>query len=167
MLRLHSSATAPWPRPSWMPLLGIALPLLFLFLLTLRIAPREGEIELIMPPEMGCVCALDLPPLRVHLVADTEGELSQVWLGQHRLGMTGGRFDAELAYRQLSDRITDLLYVEGRLRPFMDASEAEVIADRRLRYEPWIRTLSTLRTRKSATGELVPLIRTIHLAPPW
>ena len=84
----HGNQSPP-RRESMTTMIDVVFLLLIFFMLTMRILPTEGEFQVNMPGTSPAVVDdRDLPPIeiRIRLVANEDGSLNRLQLGQRNLG---------------------------------------------------------------------------------
>lgn len=135
------------------PLIDIVFQLLIFFILTLRIAPVEGEFAMQLPRTVreGGVQADESLPLIVRLRSDEEGGLTGVWLGDEPLG----------GFAELHVRIAGLIADNPHLAA---SGRVELHCDSDLFYEHTIAAITAVSGTRQPDGSIVRLIEQVHFA---
>ena len=146
-------------EPQMAPMIDVVFQLLIFFILTLKIIEPEGDFNINMPIGAPSQTSTDvnLPEIKVRLVAAEDGRLAQLRLGQRNLG-TG-----EDAFVRLNNEILKIIGRPGN--PLTKDMEVEIAADSNLHYEYTIRAISAC-TGDIRDGKLVRYIEKIKFAPP-
>lgn len=143
------------------PMIAIAVQMLMLVLLNLKLVAPGGDFRVHMPVGAPVAVAEKAPPtpeIKVRLLADDAGRLSQVMLGDHRLGNDDQAFD------RLNGIILEKLGPSGQV--FAKDVEIEIDADYGLRYEYVIKAVSNCTGRLDSQGNLIRYVEKIKFAPP-
>ncbi len=159
----HSGGESEKIEAQMAPMIDVVFLLLIFFMLTLRLVEPEGDFNINMPISAPSEARPDdpqLPDIKVRLVADENGQLVRLMLGQRTLG------SGSAAFERLNDRILQL--IGGRAgNPRLKDVEVEIDADYRLHYEYTVRAISACRGRyDEATKQIIPYVETIKFAPP-
>ena len=135
------------------PLIDIVFQLLIFFILTLRIAPVEGEFAMQLPrtARERSVYSGELPPLIVRLRSDEAGGLAGVWLGDEHLG----------GWDELHERLAGLVADNPH---FTASGRVELHCDRDLAYEHTIAAITAVSGTRQPDGSIVRLIEQVHFA---
>jgi len=142
------------------PMIDVVFLLLIFFLLTLRIVEQEGDFSINMPigaPAPAQSDELNLPDIKVRLIAQSDGSLGQLLLGERKLGI------GPAAFERLNREIRGI--VGGSGEPITKDIEVEIDADYHLNYEHFIRAISAC-TGSLQNGKLVRYVEKIKYAPP-
>ena len=139
------------------PMIDIVFQLLIFFVMTLKIAPPEGELAMKMPaqgrsPDEQQIDSL--PPMTLTLRVDDDGGCSQVLLNQRS-------FAGENRWQDLHDYVAELVG-EGDQRTDV---EVQIAADYDLRHEHAVHAITALSGSLDAQGKVQPLIEKIRFAP--
>jgi len=145
------------------PMIDVVFQLLIFFMLTLKIIEPEGDFNINMPiaaPARERPDDLKLPDIKVRLVADPNGVLSELRLGQRNLG------NGAAAFERLNREILTL--IGGRPGgPLAKDVEVELDPDYHLNNEFLIRAISACTGRiDPASKQTVRYIEKIKFAPP-
>ena len=153
-------------EPQMAPMIDVVFQLLIFFMLTLRITSPEGDFNINMPIGQSSSSApppVNIPPINVHLVANSDGTLGDVILNNNKRFGTG-----EQAFQRLNSEILQVIGRPGD--PLKKDIEVEIEADYNLHYRYAIKAVSacTGRMQKTADGEykLIRYIEKIKFAPP-
>jgi len=148
------------------PMIDIVFLLLIFFIMTFKIVAPEGDFNMKMPlaaPSAGDA-PLDLPPITVRLMADSEGQLSSVQMGSNVLGG-----DRQEAFAELHRNIRMIVGDDAGPGSVAENTEVELDCDYNLRFEYVIDAISALSGYVVDEGDrrsIVPLIEKIKFAPP-
>ena len=159
----HSGAESVKIETQMAPMIDVVFLLLIFFMLTLKVIEPEGDFNINMP--LGSPAPSDpddpkLPDIKVRLIANEDGSLRQLLLGERSLGNGASAFD------ELNRRIGSLISGSSG-SPFSEDIEVEIDADFNLNYEHTVRAFSACTGRiDEATGQLIRYIEKIKLAPP-
>jgi biopolymer transport protein ExbD len=145
------------------PMIDVVFQLLIFFMLTMKIITPEGDFNINMPigaPAEQDNTDINLPDIKVHLVAGPGGGLESVMFGQRNLGSD------EKAFERLNNAILNA--IGGRPgNPLMKEIEVEIKADYNLHYGYTIKAIGACTGRiDKKTGNLVRYIEKIKFAPP-
>lgn len=144
------------------PMIDITFQLLIFFMLNLNILAPEGNFDINLPigaPTSLAPEDLNLPPIKVSLRSDRDGNLTQVTLGQKNLGNDDAAFD------RLSSEILKIIVRPGN--PLTKDLEVEIDADYETQYKYIIRAVSRCTGRLDPqTKQLVRYVEKIKFAPP-
>lgn len=142
------------------PMIDVVFQLLIFFMLTLKVIEPEGDFNINMPigaPTEAPKDEINLPPIKVRLIADRDGRLADLQLGRSSLG------NGEAAFVELNHQIRKIV---GRGdNPYTKNMEVEIDADYDLDYNYTIQAISSCRGTLSQ-GKMLPLIEKIKFAPP-
>lgn len=141
------------------PMIDIVFQLLVFFIMTFKIVEPEGDFRVKMPLAAQQVSRPDdirLPPIRVRLRADGQGNLSSILMNDQSLE----NFDA---LRLSIANVIDDPHGPGGL---VEAAEVEVDCDYGLKYAFVIQAISSISGYVTETGNVVKLVEKIKFAPP-
>lgn len=141
------------------PMIDIVFQLLTFFVMTLKIASVEGDFNIKMPlvdPRPGISYMDDLPPIRLHLKANEQGECTRVVMND--LEFSGeDRWDR--VHRHLAGIVGD-----GDLAK---EAQVELHCDPQLHYEHAMAAITAVSGRiNPENGQIVKLIEKINFSPP-
>ena len=144
------------------PMIDITFQLLIFFMLNLKILAPEGNFDINMPimaPSSQPSDEPNLPPIKVGLKSDVNGNLTQLTLGGKNLGNDDAAFD------RLSGEILRIIVRPGN--PLTKDIEVEIDADYEVQYQYVIRAVSRCTGRiDPKTNQLVRYVEKIKFAPP-
>lgn len=139
------------------PMIDVVFQLLIFFMLNLRIVAPEGDFNIKMP--LGAAAErvtpdIPLPAINVRLVADPEGKLAAIQMGDRALA----------SFAELHENI---LAMVGDVGPGGVAgdTEVEIDADYDLKYEYVVEALTAVSGQVRG-GEIIPLVEKVKFAPP-
>ncbi|MEX0712744.1 MAG: biopolymer transporter ExbD [Pirellulales bacterium] len=138
------------------PMIDIVFQLLAFFLMTFKITTLEGDFNIKMPAQAPSAGPVEFPPLRVQLVADAQGNLAAIRLGDRPL--TG--FDA------LHREILGLVGSPTGPNPLAGQLEVELDADYNLRYVNTVDAITAISGYVNKDGHVVKLIEKLRFTPP-
>ncbi len=140
------------------PMIDVVFLLLIFFMLTLKIVEPEGDFQINMPiaaPEQSEETEIELPDIRIRLVANSDGSLKQILFGERSLG-TG-----KAAFQKLNREILKIIGFPGN--PETAESEVEIDADFNLHYENIVSAVSAC-SGSLKDGQIVRYIEKIKFA---
>ncbi|MCA8984020.1 MAG: biopolymer transporter ExbD [Planctomycetaceae bacterium] len=156
-----SRITATKIEAQMAPMIDVVFQLLIFFMLTLKIIPVEGDFNINMPLGKQAQESNEIkpPPIKVRLIANTDGTLASLQMGQRQLG------NDYLAFDRLNAEIGKL--IGRRDNPFADELEVEIDADYNLHYRHVIAAVSACTGYISPqTGKPVRYVEKVKFAPP-
>jgi biopolymer transport protein ExbD len=149
------------------PMIDIVFLLLVFFLLTFKIVEREGDFAIKMPqsPQAGSPVEMDIPPIKITLTADRDGELKAILLNEPDPTNPGGRLSIGRDFQKLRQHIRGIIRDDAGPTTAADY-QVQFKADFDLRYK-WVMKAITYasRYRDETTGELKTLVENIHFIP--
>ena len=152
------------------PMIDIVFQLLIFFMLTLKIIEPEGDFNINMPigaPSQAVNDEINLPDIKVRLIADEDGVMTSLRLGANDLLKKAGG-DVDGAFQLLNVGILNLIGRPGN--PLTKDIEVEIDADFALHYQYVIRAVSActgrLQRKPDGTEEVVRYIEKIKFAAP-
>lgn len=143
------------------PMIDVVFQLLIFFMLTLKIIEPEGDFNINMPigaPSQSTSTDINLPDIKVRLIATEDGRLADLQLGRTSLG------NGPDAFEELNHQI--LKIIGGVNNPYTKDMEVEIDADYNLQYAYIVKAISKCRGRLDSQNNLVPYIEKIKFAPP-
>ena len=144
------------------PMIDCVFQLLIFFMLTLKIIEPEGDFSINMPMVISDHRLLEIkcfPDVTVRLVANVDGTLGQVRLGQQNLG------NDEAAFNRLNSRILQIIGRPGN--PLTKDMEVELNSDYGLNWSYTMRAISACTGRLDPKSKrIVRYIEKIKFAPP-
>lgn len=143
------------------PMIDVVFQLLIFFMLTLNIIAPEGSFDINMPLAQATQNpdpVINLPPIKVRMVADANGNLAQLQLTGRNLGNDDG------AFGRLNSDVLRIIGSPGN--PLMDELEVEIDADYNLHYRYIVKAISAVSGRMNEQGQIVRYVEKIKFAPP-
>ena len=140
------------------PMIDIVFQLLTFFIMTLKIVTQEGDFNIRMPlaaPQEGTPDPNQLPPMKIRMQADANGNLTTLALNQRS-------FSGPDRFQQLH------LFVASQVGDGSLAASAEVEldCDYALKYEYVIEAITAVSGTVGENGQIIKLVEKIKLAPP-
>jgi len=138
------------------PLIDIVFQLLTFFVMTLRMTTAEGDFEVHMPASLGAapgIVTQVLPPLKVRLAADEQGNIKSVRLNEQPLA----------SLDDLHLRIGQMLGGDARLAA---EAEVEINSDFNLSYEHTMAAITAVSGHCDAAGHVTKWIEKIRFTSP-
>ena len=159
-MKIRSLSETEKIEPQMAPMIDIVFQLLIFFMLTLKIIEPEGDFNINMPIGAPSQTNPDqiFPDIKVKLVADPNGRLAQVRLGQRNLGAGPDVF------RRLNSEILKIIGYPGN--PLTKDMEVEIDADYGLHYQYTIKAISACTGRLDDQGRIIRYVEKIKFAPP-
>jgi biopolymer transport protein ExbD len=157
MLQLNRAGDPSKTDIPMAPMIDIVFQLLIFFMLNLKIVSPEGAFNVNLPPNRGPGVA-ELQELRVRMLADADGNLSQLFLGDNPLG------NDDRAFVRLNGEILKVVGRPGN--PLSDQIDVIIDVDYELRYEYVIKAVSNCTGRLDSKGNVVRYVEKIKFAPP-
>lgn len=143
------------------PLIDVVFLLLIFFMLTLKIIEPEGDFNINMPiaaPAQVQSDEINLPDIKVRLVATPDGQLGSLRLGQRNLG------NGAAAFERLNGEILTIIGRPGN--PLTEDVEVEIEADYDLDYSYTLQAVSACTGRLDPeTGQIIRYVEKIKFAP--
>jgi biopolymer transport protein ExbD len=147
-------------------MIDVVFQLMIFFMLTLKITSPEGDFNINMPigaPATAASTDINLPPLKVRLTADSEGNLTNVLLNGTSLGA-----DPKQSFDRLNAEV--LKVIGSPDNPLTEDIEVEIEADYQLHYRHVIGAVGAVTGRMQKVGDedyrLIRYIEKIKFAPP-
>ncbi|TWT43204.1 ExbD/TolR family protein [Botrimarina hoheduenensis] len=142
------------------PMIDIVFQLLVFFIMTFKIVLPEGDFNIRMPlPASDAPAApSELPPLKLEMLADDQGKLRELRLGNLK-------FDGEGRFLALHQHIRGLVEDEGGPGTGVE-QEVEINADYGLQYDFVMRAITALTGYIDPNGVPHQLIEKVRLSPP-
>ncbi|WP_417384570.1 ExbD/TolR family protein [Gimesia sp.] len=158
----NSGREAEKIEPQMAPMIDVVFQLLIFFMLTLNIVEPEGDFNVNMPITNSSE-ASDEPLLqtdiKVRLIANEDGSLNNIRVGQNNLG------NGPNVFAGLNNEI--LLYIIKPGSAISKDMEVELEADYNLHYEYTLKAVSACTGRLDPSGKhIVRYIEKIKFAPP-
>lgn len=143
------------------PMIDIVFQLLIFFMLNLKIVAPEGNFNINMPISAPSAAAAEqnLPDIKVGLLSDRDGNLSQLTLGSKNLG------NDDMAFERLNKEILQIIGRPGN--PLTKDIEVEIDADYETQYKYVVKAISKCTGRiDPATKAVTRYVEKIKFAPP-
>lgn len=140
-------------------MIDIVFQLLIFFMLNLKIVADEGDFDINMPIGQASASATDVPKVeyKVRLLADGEGKLRDIQVGENSLGN-----DVPACFQRLNNNVRAWASSGGS---YSDDLEVELDADYTLHYEYVIKAISAC-TGYVEGERKVKFLEKIKFAPP-
>ena len=155
----HREWTLATVKPDMTPMIDCVFQLMIFFMLTLKFVQAEGNFDINMPARgaPGGDIGLDI---KVRMIADPQGNLVSVQIGQRRLG------NDDRAFARLNSEI--LRAIGGTPGgPASKETEVEIDADDNLQYGHVMKAITACTGRvDERSGQVVRYIEKIKFAPP-
>ena len=143
------------------PMIDIVFQLLIFFMLNLKIVAPEGNFNINMPIGAPAAAAAEqnLPDIKVGIVSDRDGNLTQLTLGSKNLG------NDDLAFERLNKEILQIIGRPGN--PLTKDVEVEIDADYETQYKYVVKAISKCTGRMDpGTKQVARYVEKIKFAPP-
>ena len=139
------------------PMIDIVFQILVFFIMSFKIVTLEGDFNIKMPLAAPAQSPIDdvLPPLRVRLIADAEGQLAGIQFGERALS----------GFEELTEEILAIIGPETDVGSLAESAEVELDVDYNLRYEYVVEAITAVSGRQEG-DEIVRMIEKIKFAPP-
>jgi biopolymer transport protein ExbD len=143
------------------PMIDVVFQMLVFFLFTLKISGQEGDFNVKMPlaASTPSLPADDrqLPPMKVRLQADTDGELVSISLNDNSFG----------SFQELHQFIMGFIGNETGPGSTQESAEVELDCDYNLRYEYVVTAITAVLGHiDEKTGQVIKLVEKVKFAPP-
>ncbi|GIW95131.1 MAG: biopolymer transporter ExbD [Pirellulaceae bacterium] len=141
------------------PMIDIVFQLLVFFIMTFKIVAQEGDFNIRMPLASagGVPDETQLPPMKLYLTADSQGEL------QWPIVLNEQSFDS---FPALTQYLIGLLGTESGPGSARESAEVELHFDANLRYEYVVKAIDAVSGQLDPqTGRIVELVPKIRFAP--
>ena len=162
-MKLRSSGReAEKIEPQMAPMIDVVFQLLIFFMLTLNIVEPEGDFNINMPITDSAEPSDDppvFPDIKVRLVANEDGTLNTIRLGQVDLG------NGPNVFAGLNHEILKIIGKPGN--PITKDMEVEIESDYNLHYVYTLKAVSACTGRLDSSGKhIIRYIEKIKFAPP-
>jgi len=144
------------------PMIDIVFQLLIFFIMTFKIVSPEGDFNIRMPlnaPSEGVPDPLQLPPIKVRMVANADGSLRGVQMGTNPLG-------GERPFDQLHNEIIAIVGTDTGPGSIAESTEIELDCDYNLDFEYVIAAITAVSGYVTKEGNVVKLVEKIKFSPP-
>ncbi len=141
------------------PMIDVVFQLLIFFILSFRIVSQEGDFNIKMPLkgiESASVYS-GLPPLKLRLESNEQGELAALKLND-RSFQPGD-------WKEVQHTLFELLVSKDEGNDLRDMAEIDIDCDYRLHYDYALNAIASVSGYKTASGEIMPLVTKVNLAP--
>jgi biopolymer transport protein ExbD len=141
------------------PMIDIVFQLLVFFIMTFKIVSQEGDFNIKMPlaaPSEGLPEDNPLPPMKVRLRADADGNVNSIMLNEK----------AFTDWRSLNNYMIGIIGNERGPGSRQETAEVELDCDYNLRYENVVNAVTAVSGFVGDDGEIVKLVEKIKFAPP-
>ena len=140
------------------PMIDIVFQLLIFFVMTFKIASVEGDFNVKMPLASSTSAAqTETVAVPVRLVADPQGQLTSIRMGDRNLGTD---------FRALRQEIIAMVGTDTGPGSMAENTEVELDCDYQLNYAYTIRAIDAVSGFIDQTGKMQPLIEKVKFAPP-
>ena len=143
------------------PMIDIVFQLLVFFVMTFKIVAQEGDFNVKMPlsaPSQGLPDDQPLPPMKLRLTANAEGQLTGVRLNEQA-------FDED-PFGNLHQHIIAIIGDERGPGSIQDTAEIELDCDYQLRYEYVVQAITAVSGYLTDDGQVIKLVEKIKFSPP-
>jgi biopolymer transport protein ExbD len=140
------------------PMIDIVFQLLTFFVMSFTIATQEGDFNIKMPLAAAASndTVIPLPPIKVRLIADAEGKLAGIRMGEQAMG----------TFKELNTAIMGIVGTGAAPSEGDSPYEVELDCDYNLRYENVVAAITAVSGQIDASGHIVKLIEKLKFAPP-
>lgn len=149
------------------PMIDVVFQLLTFFVMSFKIATQEGDFNIKMPLMSAAAAEtpVDLPPIKLRLSANAQGQLSGITMGERALSGFNPR-PGEKGGDDLHTAILELVGTDTGPNSLASQTEVEIDADYDLRYENVVAAITAISGHVDASGHVVKLIEKLKFAPP-
>ena len=144
------------------PLIDVVFQLLVFFVMSFKVASVEGDfnVKMLQHDQEVDRRHFDPPsaPLKLRLMADSEGQLAALSLNQQPFLASD--------WRVLQRHLLHLVGTETGPGSLRKSLEVEIDCDYRLRYDHAIAAVTAVSGIRSDSGDIVPLLEHVKFAPP-
>ncbi len=141
------------------PMIDIVFQLLVFFIMTFKIVTPEGDFNIRMPiaaPAEGDPDELQIPPIKVRLLATGTGHLAGIRMNEMNL---------DRSFKALNMQIRQIIG-EGTGPSIQDVAEVEIDADYALRFEYVMDAITAVSGYVNDRGDVIRVCEKIKFAPP-
>ena len=140
------------------PMIDVVFQLLTFFVMSFKIVSQEGDFNIKMPLAAAGPAqdVQDLPPIKLKLNANSDGQLSGIMMGDRRLG----------SFKELNSAIRELVGTDTGPNSLASQTEVEIDADYDLHYENVVKAITAISGHVDSNGHIVKLIEKLKFAPP-
>lgn len=141
------------------PMIDVCFQMIIFFIANMRLFTPEGDFNIAMPlagPREGIAGESQIPPIKIRLRADADGNLAAIQMGQRTLR----------SFRDLRGEIRQICGVDRGPTAVSATAEAQLDFDYHLKYEYVVDAVSAVSGYLAADGQtVVPLIEKIKFGP--
>ena len=140
------------------PMIDIVFQLLTFFVMSFKIAVQEGDFNVKMPLAAAGQSENipDLPPIKLRLTANDNGQLSGIRMGERPL----------LNFKELNTAIMETVGTNTGPNSMAAQAEVEIDADYDLRYENVVAAITAMSGSVDKDGHVVKMIEKLKFTPP-
>jgi len=141
------------------PMIDIVFQLLVFFIMTFKIVQVEGDFNIRMPlnaPREGLPDENQLPPMKVKLRADSEGELASIRLNERGFG----------DFEALRGHVAGVIGNERGPNSIQESAEIELDCDFNLHYKYVIEAITAVSGYINKDNEVVRMVEKIKFSEP-
>ncbi|HTN74580.1 MAG TPA: biopolymer transporter ExbD [Pirellulaceae bacterium] len=141
------------------PMIDVVFQLLSFFVMSFKVVVAEGDFNVKMPlaaPRQGVPDDTLLPPMKVRLQADGNGNLASIKLNDNSFGTS---------FEQLRDYIIGVVGDERGPGSIQETAEVELDCDFGLKYENVVKAITAVSGYKQG-DDVVRLVEKIKFSPP-
>lgn len=145
------------------PMIDVVFQLIIFFMCTLKVSEPEGDFDISMPlgnPNPGAPSDAELPPFRIRMQSDANGELASLSFNGENLG--GGEGAVSLLNSKVFRSIQSLQALGSDQ---LQKQEVEIDPDYNLNYRYIINAIGACSGRIGENGIHIPYLQRIKFAP--
>ena len=158
----NQSETAEKIELQMTPMIDIVFQLLVFFIMTFKIVSQEGDFNIKMPlaaPAQGAPDDLQLPPMKVRLVAGASGQLASVSMNNRVFNINGWQTG-------LRGAIIEVIGDDRGPGSIQETAEVELDCDYGLRYEHVVQAITAVSGVREDDDTITKLVEKVKFAPP-
>ena len=148
MPKLKSKGGVDKVEQQMTPMIDIVFQLLTFFVMSFKIATQEGDFNIKMPLGVSQGGMVDTQPVKVRLVAQRNGTLAAIQLGDRNLGTS---------FKELQNEVASLAGAD---------LEVEFDVDYNLHYNNVMNAITAVSGRMSPDGRVTRFVDKIKFSPP-
>jgi biopolymer transport protein ExbD len=141
------------------PMIDIVFQLIAFFVMSLKIVSVEGDFNIKMPiaaPSQAPADEVPLPPIRVRLTANPDGNLAAIQMGERPLQ----------SFSALNAQIRGIVGADTGPGSLAETAEVELDCDYDLHYQYVIAAVTAVSGYIDQAGHVVKLIDKVKFSPP-